>query len=512
MDSRTVTKDIDVVAKNVWKTLVEWVEQQHGGEIHEALTLDQRHLHQPRGVFAVRSIAKGEILIRLPATCVMSGASIFQNEGAHSASSWLKCVAAYYLGLSDSTWQPYRDSLPAEYETLFQWTNEQIAEFLAGTTLGEMVMADRNQDSLRTRYRQAVRPFLRSLDITIGSNDADDADEILDTEMQRFIEACMCISTRGFHLTNNNGVETCSPEYAGPFLLPVIDLLNHNPSQKCTTLQRDPLTGAFCMIAEKDIEIGEEIVHSYGDSLTAAQLLQTFGFVPPRIEARRSSVIPDTCLTPVVLRKSNHLLEACSAVKSSNFPKDIRESIVSSFTHHGDESEVWDVESIPNRPLSDYDAPDDWLISKDCDPILSDELITFMVLQFLPDEATTEIIGSDGRVSAWLDRSILEDVYLGSLVFKAIFQALKLKRAEYLSLNGADEKLDAHRRDISMLDELSNNELKNLTTLRKIWGLSVRVEEQLSLKALEDEVNGLKERLQLDVPLLPSAKRPRGCF
>jgi hypothetical protein len=506
-DARQQTQECeDEMTKTVWNDLVEWVEQHHGGEIHSALTLDQRP-SQPRGIFAVRSIVKGETLIRLPASCVLSGASISLKEGAQPVSSWLKCLGAYFQGQKDDKWLPYRNSLPAEYETIFQWTNEQIVEFLAGTTIGEMALADRKEDTLRKRYQTAVRPFLRNLDLPIGSMESD---EISEAEMHTFLEACMCISTRGFHLnasSDSSDVGDRHSEYNGPFLLPVIDLLNHDANRKCTTLQRDAVTGAFCMIAEKDIDPGVEILHSYGDSLTAAQLLQTFGFVPPsRLEAYQSEHTPNTFLTPAVLHKNKHLLAACKAVKLSSYPNEIKEWVTTSTV-----GDVWDVENIPNRPLSDDDAPDVWLISNDY-PVLSDELITFVVLQFLPEEVTEEIIGSDGKISSWLDRTILEDVYLGCLVYTAILQALDLKKTEYVPLTGTYKSLVALQRDISMLEDLTKTGLKNLTILRKTWGLSVRIEEQLSLKVFEQEIIGLKESLKGDTSLPPPAKRSKTRF
>ena len=77
--------------------------------------------------------------------------------------------------------------------------------------------------------------------------------------------------------TPPSSTATAGP-YLGPFLLPVMDLLNHSdsPKHKVTTFQRDGQTKDFYMMAERDIEEGEEILHSYGDKLTAAQLLLTF--------------------------------------------------------------------------------------------------------------------------------------------------------------------------------------------------------------------------------------------
>jgi hypothetical protein len=259
------------------------------------------------------------------------------------------------------------------------------------------------------------------------------------------------------------------------------------------------------MIAENDIQVGQEILHSYGDSLTAAQLLHTFGFVPSRHE--RLDPFQDVCITPVVFHKHKHLLAACETVKSSIYPKATRD-VVETLIADGGDAEVWDVEGILNRPLSDIDAPDDWLISRDGGQALSDELITFFVLQFLPEEALEEIIGSDGRILAWLDRSVLEDPYLGCLVTKALLQAMELKKSDYIPLMGANVGLGTLQGDMSLLEELENSEIKDLTTLRKIWSLSVRIEEQFSLKALEDEIQCFMQNLNV-IDVSSPAKRPR---
>lgn len=491
------------IDEQVWKELVDWVEQgqdqHHGGKIHEALTLssgsgDATRNLETRGIFARSPISKGEILIRLPASCVLSGAS--HGKEAHSdgppASPWLQCVGAYYRATSDECgkWRPYMKSLPTEYETLFQWKDEEIARYLAGTTLGEIALADRTDNHLRKRYQTAVRPYLLSRKLIVFQ------EVISKDEYDAFLRACMCISTRGFHLSADDHSDIPSSQaddvYAGPFLLPVIDLLNHNPIKKCTTLQRDSSMGAFYMVAERNIAKGEEILHSYGETLTSAQLLQTFGFVPPRLTLYKSELLESTCFTPAILHKEKHLLSACKAIKNSAYPKGIRDAMASTEADQLlEDCEVWEVEDLQSRPLSDDDAPDDWVVS--WDQRISDELITFMVLQFLPQEAYDEMVGSDGRISAWLDQTILEDDYLRCLVLKSIQHAIEAKKAEYVALAGSDESLPPAQRDILHLEDMSNERPNDdVPTNRRIqYGLCVRIEEMLSLHFLEKRIDGL---------------------
>jgi hypothetical protein len=97
-------------------------------------------------------------------------------------------------------------------------------------------------------------------------------------------------------------------------------------------------------------------------------------------------------------------------------------------------------------------------------------------------------------------------------VYTAILQALDLKKTEYVPLTGTYKSLVALQRDISMLEDLTKTGLKNLTILRKTWGLSVRIEEQLSLKVFEQEIIGLKESLKGDTSLPPPTKRSKTRF
>ena len=275
--------------EHLWTAIVDWV-QAAGGHVHPALTLQGNG--PSRGVYATRGIPPGDLLIRIPPKCVVSGANVSperkRNTTADShpttkASPWLRCLAAYYqvtcIKKDKSEYDPYLESLPNEYETLFQWTDVQVEQNLAGSSLGQL---DRTEDSLSTRYRQAVRPYLEALNLISTTESSHDNKK----ELRDFQHACMCISTRGFHLQqqandNENAQDVDSPTlYHGPFLLPIIDLLNHDPTNKSTTLQRDAATEVFTMVAERPIAAKEQVVHSYGDTLTSAQVLQTFGFVP----------------------------------------------------------------------------------------------------------------------------------------------------------------------------------------------------------------------------------------
>lgn len=235
------------------------------------------------------------------------------------------------------------------------------------------------------------------------------------------------------------------------------------------------------MMADRPIVKGEEIFHSYGDSMTSAQLLQTFGFVmpyPPPSSSRteetannnkgsandRTEAVagpPKRFLTPASLSTSKHLIPASRAIKQSGIPKRLQSKLALKKkarerqskmleAEAEDEEESWEVADLPVRN-EDGILSEDILI--DCNILgnnngknsnettkddgedqkggLTDEVITWMCLQFLPAEAHRELCDGGGRVTSLLDASILQDLYLGILVCRSLLLALHYKLDDY---------------------------------------------------------------------------------
>ena len=426
----------------MWQSLVAWIEGK-GGNVHPSLSL--RESDTPRGIFATAPIAQGETLIRL--THSIDGRTLPSQYGDRNVSPWLRCLAAFLMTQD----QPYLDSLPTGYDTLWDWNDEELA-LLKGTTL-----EDWKEQALvaRERYLQQVRPYLEHLNLVpIEPPD----EQRLDKEYDLFLKACQCLSTRAFHCESTD-------EYQGPFLLPVIDLLNHSTSRKCTTLQRTA-DGAFVMVAERSIAVDEEVVHSYGDALTSTQLLKTFGFVPKsRTRALVLQSADPATLSPVLLRKSD-ILQACWQVIDSELPQRLKESM----QEQDLEDEVWDLAVDRSR--------DSMLISEDLlvdatNP-LSDELVTLACLPFLPKCAYSE------ARSSLLDASLLEDYYLGKLVCSALLKVLECKLNDY-------------GETVETVDSLLSSE-----ETRRVAAHTIRLEERASLDALRVAILHVLEQLDED--------------
>jgi hypothetical protein len=83
------------------------------------------------------------------------------------------------------------------------------------------------------------------------------------------------------------------------------------------------------MIAERNIEKGEEIFHSYGNDLSSAQCLQTFGLAPDESIHRAAGAWNEGVdemnsngageVMPAVL-SCNDILTACGEMAESDYP------------------------------------------------------------------------------------------------------------------------------------------------------------------------------------------------
>ncbi len=530
--------------------LTEWIKN-NGGQIHRSLILKQ-HSSDDRGIFAHEDISKGTLLIRLPERLAFSGESLpldykvsaqveTENDKSEEitriASPWLRSIAALLTIFLNKESEEYTASLPASYETLLHessWSDDEVYELLSGTSVGKMVLHDRQSNMLRSRFNTVVKPYLSSNGLVQNRSD----DEIY----SQFKMACACVSTRGFHLKSGEGNDndhniSSSPlrqersSYSGPYLLPFIDLLNHtsNRKQKCTTLQRQnppknsttqgmngiSSQAAFVMVAERDISKGEEIFHSYGDNMAAAQLLQTFGFVEDSLVQRALALSckdePCHGITPCVLSRDS-VIDACRGVASSNFVNDIKQKILTDPTL--EDFDEWDLPTsndINQRNVKEVKDHISEEIIINYDHPLSDELITLCCVQFLPAEAYDEIFDGESSDLTILSEDILEDFFLGNLVLKSIQCAIEKKVREYNDIDTpASSQQDAAaraeplkgmrsiqstiERDQNLLTRLVHNssqksegenaiQMKRLT--HSIYGLTIRIEEMTCLQKLE---------------------------
>eukprot|EP00592_Proboscia_alata_P022157 CAMPEP_0194421492 /NCGR_PEP_ID=MMETSP0176-20130528/20724_1 /TAXON_ID=216777 /ORGANISM="Proboscia alata, Strain PI-D3" /LENGTH=635 /DNA_ID=CAMNT_0039229627 /DNA_START=40 /DNA_END=1944 /DNA_ORIENTATION=- len=522
------------------KNLVSWIED-HGGYIHQSLTLFVNTNDRDRGIRTTRSIPPNELLIRLPCHLALCGAftaskssdpgltddkGVDTGQDAHTPSDWLKCVACLYQhrhannplpvtpqpdithtpGENASSNpcvrnqtqananhpindHPYLESLPQSYETLDAWDSE--LELLCGTHIHELVVSDRKHQITKSRFESHVRPFLQTYLRSCGVDAA--------VSYEEFQTCVQIISTRGFHTQPPPTGDDTAQAYSGPYLLPFIDLLNHTSDRgkKCTTLKRQsspsnkaarastttaqpsskkhPNTNdaSFVMVAERPIQAGEELLHSYGEDLTSSQFLQTFGFVPTELSRAACSAVLKTDM-PNTRNECTPDILTCAVLKRDDIMKHCRQ-----IAHHAptvtllraeirrtnelrreevsrppkkqrriESTPYQSPENSDDEDVDDeqWDPAEEWEqkilllkganITIDPQHPLSDELVTCCTIPFLSAEVLNHYQSSlpdnnSRKGSHLLDQSILLDPFLGQLVTRMLRSLLKEKIASY---------------------------------------------------------------------------------
>lgn len=430
------TGDLDAV----WRQLVGYVRDQ-GGHVHSSLRLG-RSLDGQRGVFATVPIEPGTLLIRVSKPIL--------DQDLSGGSPWLRCLASFWKLPAD---HPYILSLPESYETLWQWTDDEIDMYLAGTqppvlggTNGGWKL---NTEEMRKRFEDQILPYFIKHKISATTKDYD-----------RFAYACNTLATRGFH----------DGEKAGPFLLPIIDFLNHSSDENvtCTRLRRME-GGEFVMYAERKVIAGEELFHSYG-TLTASQFLANFGFVPKLLMTARQQ------RAPVLLSKREVWKSCWFVVEELHMPQKLAKVI------DPDSTECWEV--CLDRTRDAPYVPDDIVIPPDDEILFTNELVTAACIPFLPQCAYSEI-----TERTLLDVSILDDEFLGGLVIGAIQHLLDEKLKKYTSISMTVRQTLGVRyngdRDRELLIDLLSLEVQSVSVQRLEYALAVRLEEQRSLHKLK---------------------------
>ena len=424
------------------KSLKDWITK-HGGFVNESLEVRTTESGY-RGVYTRDCISKGKLLLRIPDACVIQ----FSPETSKfSASVELMVRLMEERKKEDSTYKPYLESLPANIESLLDWSPEEM-ENLSGTHLYTTAKSDCGGAMLLHNYTNNVKPKL-----SIAFENAE------------FLFAAKAVTSRSFSI-NSGGKESNK----GPFLIPYVDLLNHSLSRKCTTIKRDSKTKSFFMEAEREIAANEEVFHRYGANLTNAQTLQTYGFV---------AFDGDT--TPVTLMR-DEVIQICR-----------REGICPPENVEWNPLECWraKVDVITERLPS--------VLPISLDNMISQELLTLLCVLCMPRESFIEYEAKPHL----FEETILEDPSMGTIVYCTLHAIAEAK------LNSYDEPLLSVISRLKSVPKGSRTELAltvKAEELRTLVGLQMLIRDQLSnLEASEDEYSEVSDSPATN----PSAKRHR---
>lgn len=459
-------KEEDILQQTTFKDLVDWIGE-GGGHTHPSFEIYQSN-DGIRGIRTSSDISKGSLLIRLPLALSLYGDSSKSDiitSTSTQPSPWLECVTRLMIeknkNKNETLFYPYFESLPKSstektdskeeevFETLWNWSIEEIQDYLCGTILGTMALSDKSpmeekevkeKNKAKSRFEycfeQRVLPYLQKKLSTTTTTTTTTVPSTGENKNEKtptfddFVWAAQCISTRGFHIMDTdekNVTNTNKRSNNGPFLLPFIDLLNHDVSKKCTTLSLVSSSSSslknkrsqkdFVMIAERDIKAGEEIYHSYHSvgqknnddtsdsddtSLTSAQFLQTFGFIPRQnimdccySESKSGSGDLKKNLT-FAMFSMKEIIDSCHFTVSSPFVRKILElpKESSSSEINDDEEEdiiYWDPIEAWDSKLSYLNGKEQTIIPKEFLTTDIDEIISCIVLLVLPQDAFQEM-------------------------------------------------------------------------------------------------------------------------
>lgn len=254
--------------------LKKWVEAQ-GGYVHPSLEF--RLMPNTGGVFATSKISAGALLLRVPEHATIAPRYEFrpdrvlvpeslqsalakQASRPHPLSNFERTCAhlIHARGVPDSPFRDYLSTLPQEYPTPMQWSNDDIA-CLRGTNIGGPV----KRGAERRRSGGTLRSRLAGILSACAQDSKDDAKSD-DFDIYRW--ATGAVTTRGYHHGANKG----------PFLIPLVDLINHHSTRFASRLSS--CNGVFLHVAERDLSAGEELLTRYGE-FGDSKLLHTYGFV-----------------------------------------------------------------------------------------------------------------------------------------------------------------------------------------------------------------------------------------
>lgn len=273
--------------------------------------------------------------------------------------------------------------------------------------------------------------------------------------------------------------------------------------------------GCFIMISERLTQPNEEILHSYGYHLNSFQFLQTFGFIPETyinravyqllVSSSSSSSIDkatttsnhhhtttttttddnhndinDYPITPIIINKYE-IFKTCWDIINSDIPNQIMESIQKQQTiddceENDDNDEINDDDDVietwmlsvdrSRLDMMDY-ISDDIVISlshNDDDHdvnhhnLITDEMITLFCIPFLPEEALLELVEDQSIV----DKSILDDIYLGKLVYHSMERFIHNQLLKYIPISETIiQQLLLRNDDDKHIDEESSLLLNN---------------------------------------------------
>lgn len=242
---------------------------------------DLRHLSAGRGVITVADIAEDEELFSIPRLSILTAenSTLSAEVRTDIDDPWLSLILAMtfesQLG-KDSTWVPYFDILPNDFDTLMYWTEAEL-KWLEGSTVIDKIG---KQTADRTFSEQLI-PIVRKNDAIFKAGSLSD-DELL-AMFHRMGSIIMAYafdledSTQPSKSTEDEWEEDSDEGQTLPKgMVPLADMLNADADRNNAKLFYEE--DRVAMKSIKSVKKGEELFNDYGP-LPRADVLRRYGYV-----------------------------------------------------------------------------------------------------------------------------------------------------------------------------------------------------------------------------------------
>ncbi|KAH7533519.1 ribulose-1,5 bisphosphate carboxylase/oxygenase large subunit N-methyltransferase, chloroplastic isoform X2 [Ziziphus jujuba] len=272
-----------------------------------------------RGLVALKNVRKGEKLLFVPPSLVISATSEWNCAEAgevlkqNSVPDW-PLLATYLISeaslLKSSRWFNYISALPRQPYSLLYWTREELDRYLEASQIRERAI-ERVTNVVGTYNDLRLRIFSKHPDLF--------PEEVFNLETFKW----------SFGILFSRLVRL--PSMDGRFaLVPWADMLNHDCEVE-TFLDYDKSSQGVVFTTDRSYQPGEQVFISYGNK-SNGELLLSYGFVPREgtnpsdsVELPLSLEKYDKCYKEKLeaLRKNGLSASQCFPVRITGWPQEL---------------------------------------------------------------------------------------------------------------------------------------------------------------------------------------------
>ncbi|KAL3938482.1 MAG: hypothetical protein SGBAC_006616 [Bacillariaceae sp.] len=299
-DDEAISKREAVLQRNKGspERLVKWAAEPPDDETSEApVTIGPSTIGAGNGLFVTRSLKRNEHIMTIPHDKIISVENAWEDESLGPEFRYLTDVGgpgaklATLAGFvakeacgqidgifelnddSDRTssyWQEYLDCLPWRDDHPLWWSDEETNRLLKGSVIEEEVRSTRIQVSNAIENVKALFWNHWISDKAEADDSYMEAGETEAAEIAVRSAFCMLLS-RAFEDQETDCMK----------LVPLLDMTQHSDEgDENISHSTHPTTGNIRVTAKRDLDAGEELFTCYSTTLSPAQFLPAFAFVP----------------------------------------------------------------------------------------------------------------------------------------------------------------------------------------------------------------------------------------